>query len=45
MGPDVKVIRVNDEIVYKEGLAIDVTVDGTYYLLIRESDVIARLRP
>ncbi|WP_374195739.1 hypothetical protein [Rhodococcus sp. GOMB7] len=24
---------------------MDVTVDGTYYLLIRESDVIARLRP
>lgn len=44
IGPDVKAIRVDDEIVYKAGLAVDMTVDGTHYLLIRESDVIARLQ-
>ncbi|WP_179220091.1 co-chaperone GroES [Rhodococcus sp. NCIMB 12038] len=45
IGPEIKAIDVGDEIVYKEGTAIDIEVDGKCYLLVRESDVLARLRP
>ena len=41
VGPDVKGIKVDDKIVYKEYSTTELKVDGTEYLIVKEDDVLA----
>jgi chaperonin GroES len=41
IGPDVKGIKVNDRIVYKDYPLTELKIDGTEYLIIKEEDVLA----
>lgn len=41
VGPDVKGLKVNDRIVYKEYTTTDLKVDGVEYLIVKEEDVLA----
>lgn len=43
VGADVKEVKVNDKIIYKEYSTTEVKVDGTEYLLVREEDVLAKI--
>lgn len=44
VGPDVHILQVGDVVVYKEGAAVELMISGQRYLLVREADVLARLR-
>lgn len=41
VGPDVKGIKVNDKIIYKEYSTTELTIDRVEYLIIKEEDVLA----
>lgn len=41
VGPDVKGIKKNDRIIYKEYSTTELTIDGTEYLIIKEEDILA----
>ncbi len=41
VGPNVKGIKVDDKIVYKEYSTTELKIDGTEYLIIKEDDVLA----
>ncbi len=43
VGPDVKHLKVGDQIVYKDYTPTTVTVDDTDYLIINEEDVLATI--
>lgn len=43
VGTEVKEVKVNDKIIYKEYSTTEVKVDGKEYLLVREEDVLAKL--
>lgn len=43
VGADVKEVKTNDKIIYKEYSTTEVKVDGKEYLLVREEDVLAKL--
>ncbi len=44
VGPDVKSLKINDKIVYKEYATTELKVDGTEYLIVKEEDVLAKLK-
>lgn len=41
VGPDVKGIKVNDKIIYKEYSTTELKIDGVEYLIVKEEDVLA----
>ena len=41
VGPDVKGIKKDDRIIYKEYSTNELTIDGTEYLIIKEEDILA----
>lgn len=41
VGPDVKGIKKDDRIIYKEYSTTELTIDGTEYLIIKEEDILA----
>jgi chaperonin GroES len=41
IGPDVKGIKVGEQIVYKEYSTTDLKINGTEYLIVKEEDVLA----
>lgn len=41
VGPDVKGIKVDDRIIYKEYSTTELKIDGTEYLIVNEEDVLA----
>lgn len=41
VGPDVKGIKVGDNIVYKEYSTTELKINGTEYLIVKEEDVLA----
>lgn len=43
VGPDVKVIKKGDKIVYKNYSTTDVKLDNTDYIIVKEEDVLATL--
>lgn len=43
VGPEVKDVKKNDKIVYKEYSASEVKVDGVDYIILKEEDVLATL--
>lgn len=43
IGPDVKSIKKGDKIIYKEYSTIEVEIDGTTYLILKEEDILATL--
>lgn len=42
-GSDVKTVKTNDRIVYKEYSTTEVKVDGVEYLIIKEEDILATI--
>ncbi|NNC99243.1 MAG: co-chaperone GroES [Gammaproteobacteria bacterium] len=44
VGSDVKNVKPNDEIIYKEYSTTEVKVDGTEYILVEEKDVLGTLK-
>lgn len=43
VGPDVKTLKKGDKIVYKEYSTLELKVDNTEYLIVKEEDVLATL--
>lgn len=43
VGADVKEVKVNDQIIYKEYSTTEVKVDGVDYLIVSEEDVLAKV--
>ena len=43
VGPDVKSLKVNDKVVYREYGPVELKVDGETYLIIKEEDILATL--
>jgi chaperonin GroES len=43
VGPDVKNVKKNDRILYREFAATEVKVNGEEYLIIKEEDILATL--
>lgn len=43
VGPEVKTVKVEDSILYKEYTTTEVVIDTTTYLLIKEEDILATL--
>lgn len=41
IGPDVKSLKIDDKIVYKEYSTTDLKINNTEYLIIKEEDVLA----
>ncbi|HEV7951995.1 MAG TPA: co-chaperone GroES [Candidatus Saccharimonadales bacterium] len=41
VGPDVKGIKIDDKIIYKEYSTTELKIDGTEYLIVKEEDVLA----
>lgn len=41
IGPDVKGVKAKDKIVYKEYSTIELKIDGTEYLIVKEEDILA----
>jgi chaperonin GroES len=41
IGPDVRGIKSDDTIIYKEYSTTELKIDGTEYLIIREEDILA----
>lgn len=44
VGKDVKNLKVNDKILYKEFSTTEVKIDGTEYILLKEEDVLATVK-
>lgn len=44
VGPDVKAVKVGDKILYKEYSTTEIKVDGKEYLVVKEEDVLAKLK-
>lgn len=44
VGKDVKQVKVNDKILYKEYSTTDVKVDGKDYILVKEEDILATVK-
>lgn len=44
VGPDVRNLKVNDRIVYKEYSTTELKVDSVDYLIIKEEDVLATVK-
>lgn len=43
VGPDVKVIKKGDKIVYKNYSTTDIKLDDTDYIIVKEEDVLATI--
>lgn len=43
VGPDVKVVKKGDKIVYKNYSTTDIKIDDTDYIIVKEEDVLATL--
>lgn len=43
IGPDVKHVKSNDKILYKEYSTTEVTIDDVEYLVVKEEDILATL--
>lgn len=43
VGPDVKVVKKGDKIVYKNYSTTDIKLDDTDYIIVKEEDVLATL--
>jgi len=43
VGGEVKEVKLNDRIIYKEYSTTEIKIDGKEYLLVREEDVLATL--
>ncbi len=43
VGPDVKVLKKGDKIVYKEYSTTELKINGTEYLIVKAEDVLATL--
>lgn len=43
VGPDVKAVKKDDRIVYKEYATTELKIDGTEYLIVKEEDVLGTL--
>ena len=43
VGPEVKVVKKGDKIVFKEYTSTNVKVDGVDYLIIKDEDILATL--
>ncbi len=43
VGPDVKVVKKGDKIVYKEYSTTEIKLDDTDYIILKEEDVLATL--
>jgi chaperonin GroES len=43
VGPEVKTLKVDDKIVYKDYATTELTIDATQYLIVKEEDVLATL--
>lgn len=43
VGPDVKTIKKDDKIVYKNYSTTDIKIDDTDYIILKEEDVLATL--
>ncbi len=43
VGPDVKVVKKGDKIIYKQYSTTDVNVDDKDYIILKEEDVLATL--
>ena len=43
VGPEVKAVKVGDNILYKDYAITEVKVDNTDYLIVREEDILATL--
>lgn len=43
VGADVKEVKADDRIIYKEYSTTEVKIDGKEYLLVREEDVLAKI--
>lgn len=41
VGPDAKVVKVGDRIVYKDYTATELKIDGKEYLVVKEEDILA----
>jgi len=41
VGPDVKAVKANDKIVYKEYSPTELKINGTEYLIVKEEDILA----
>lgn len=44
VGPDVKSLKTGDKIVYKEYSTTELKVDGVEYLIVKEEDVLAKVK-
>lgn len=44
IGPDVKALKLGDKIVYKEYSTTELKVDGVEYLIVKEEDVLAKVK-
>lgn len=44
VGKDVKGLKKNEKIIYKEYSTTEVKVDGTQYILVKEEDVLATVK-
>ena len=43
VGPDVKVVKPKDKVVYKEYTTTDIKLEDTDYIILKEEDVLATL--
>ena len=43
VGPDVKVVKKGDKIVYKNYSTTDIKLDDTEYIIVKEEDVLATI--
>jgi chaperonin GroES len=43
VGPEVKEVKKDDRIIYKEYSTTEIKIDGTEYLLVREEDILATI--
>lgn len=43
VGPDVKVVKKGDKIVYKQYSTTEVSIDDTDYIILKEEDILATL--
>lgn len=44
VGPDVKNIKEDDKIIYKEYSTTDLKIDGSDFLIVKEEDILATLK-
>ncbi len=40
IGKEVKAVKANDKILYKEYSTTEITIDGTEYLIVKEDDIL-----